>query len=180
MKSDVPFPIHKCTVLPEWIDYNSHMNVAFYNLAFDKAVDEFFDLIGIGVDYVEHTNCSAFILESHVHYLQEVVEGDPLRFTLRLLDLDQKRVHYFLEMFHDRDGYLAATSEQILIHLDLGTRRTSPFPDDALEKLSELVEIHNEAEVPELVGHVIGIQHKSAWPQNKNFTEISEMRRRHP
>jgi acyl-CoA thioester hydrolase len=161
MKTDVPLPIHSCTVLPEWIDYNGHMNVAFYNLAFDKAVDEFFDLIGIGVDYVERTDCSAFILESHVHYLQEVVAGDPLRFTLRLLDLDRKRVHYFLEMFHDTDGYLAATSEQILIHLDLSTRRTTVFPEDAVRKLSELMEIHDQAEVPELVGHVIGIHCKS-------------------
>lgn len=162
MKSEVPLPIHQCTVLPEWIDYNGHMNVAFYNLAFDKAVDEFFDLIGIGVDYVAQTHCSAFILESHVHYLQEVVEGDPLRFTLRLLDTDPKRAHYFLEMFHATDGYLAATSEQILIHMDLGERRTSVFPAEAFAKLSELTEIHKQAPVPDLVGHVIGIRRKSA------------------
>lgn len=162
MKTEVPLPIHTCTVLPEWIDYNGHLNVAFYNLAFDKAVDEFFDLIGIGVDYVERTNCSAFILESHVHYLQEVVDGDPLRFTLRLLEIDPKRVHYFLEMFHAADGYRAATSEQILIHMDLGARRTSEFPESAFGKLSELVEMHRRAPVPDLVGHTIGIRRKSA------------------
>ncbi|HIF08700.1 MAG TPA: thioesterase [Sneathiellales bacterium] len=162
MKTTVPLPIFECTVLPEWIDYNGHMNVAFYNLAFDKSVDEFFDLIGIGVDYVEQTNNSAFILESHVHYMQEVVEGDPLRFTLRLLDVDAKRAHYYLEMFHASENYLAATSEQILIHLDLGTRRTSEFPQDALDKLYEMAEFHKQAEVPERVGHVIGIRRKSA------------------
>ena len=27
------------TVLPEWIDINDHMNVAYYLLAFDQAVD---------------------------------------------------------------------------------------------------------------------------------------------
>jgi acyl-CoA thioester hydrolase len=138
------------------------MNVAFYNLAFDKSVDEFFDLIGIGIDYVERTNCSAFILESHVHYLQEVVEDDPLRFTLRLLDADAKRTHYYLEMFHGTEDYLAATSEQILIHMNLGTRRTSEFPEEALEKLYELAEHHKKAETPERVGHVIGIRRKSA------------------
>jgi len=162
MKNEVPLPIHTCTVLPEWIDYNGHMNVAFYNLAFDKAVDEFFDLIDIGVDYVERTNCSAFILESHIHYLQEVVEGDPLRFTIQLLDLDKKRVHYYLEMFHGTEGYLAATSEQILIHLDLGTRRTSEFPEDAQNKMFELFELHKLAEIPERVGHTIGIRRKSS------------------
>lgn len=162
MNTDVPLPIHTCTVLPEWIDYNGHLNVAFYNLAFDKAVDEFFDLIGIGVEYVERTNNSAFILESHVHYLQEVVEGDPLRFTLRLLDIDPKRVHYFLEMFHGTDGFMAATSEQILIHMDLDARQTSEFPAPAFEKLTELAESHKKVPVPDLVGHTIGIRRKSA------------------
>jgi len=162
MKSEVPLPIFECTVLPEWIDYNGHMNVAFYNLAFDKSVDEFFDLIGIGVDYVERTNNSAFILESHVHYVQEVVEGDPLRFTLRLLDVDAKRTHYYLEMFHGTENFLAATSEQILIHMDLGARRTSEFPEFALQKLYELAALHKQTEVPERVGHVIGIRRKSA------------------
>jgi acyl-CoA thioester hydrolase len=162
MKSEVPLPIFECTVLPEWIDYNGHMNVAFYNLAFDKSVDEFFDLIGIGVDYVERTNNSAFILESHVHYVQEVVEGDPLRFTLRLLDVDAKRTHYYLEMFHGTENFLAATSEQILIHMDLGARRTSEFPEFALQKLYELAELHKQTEVPERVGHVIGIRRKPA------------------
>jgi acyl-CoA thioester hydrolase len=162
MKTDVSTTIHTCTVLPEWIDYNGHMNVAFYNLAFDKAVDEFFDLIGIGADYVARTNNSAFILESHVHYLQEVVEGDPLRFTLRLLDVDAKRSHYYLEMFHGTEGYLAATSEQMLIHMDLDSRRTSEFPPEALKQLHELAERHRQDEVPERVGHVIGIRRKSA------------------
>jgi acyl-CoA thioester hydrolase len=81
---------------------------------------------------------------------------------LRLLDVDAKRAHYYLEMFHASENYLAATSEQILIHLDLGTRRTSEFPQDALDKLYEMAEFHKQAEVPERVGHVIGIRRKSA------------------
>ena len=29
-------------VLEDWIDYNGHMNVAYYTLAFDRAIDLFF------------------------------------------------------------------------------------------------------------------------------------------
>ena len=32
-----PWEIHQARVLPEWIDYNGHMNVAYYVLAFDHA-----------------------------------------------------------------------------------------------------------------------------------------------
>ena len=31
-----PFRTKNQTVLAEWIDYNGHMNVAYYTLAFDK------------------------------------------------------------------------------------------------------------------------------------------------
>jgi acyl-CoA thioesterase FadM len=81
-------------VKPEWIDYNGHMNVAYYVLAFDKALDNFCDRIDVGAAYVKRTNQSIFTLEMHVHYRQEVLEGDPLRFTFQLLDADEKRMHY--------------------------------------------------------------------------------------
>jgi len=37
------------TVPAEWIDYNGHMNVGYYSLAFDKGVDVLLDLVGVGV-----------------------------------------------------------------------------------------------------------------------------------
>ena len=38
-----PYRTKNQTVLSEWIDYNGHMNVAYYTLAFDKALDFFFE-----------------------------------------------------------------------------------------------------------------------------------------
>ncbi len=40
-------------VEPAWIDYNGHMNMAYYNLVFDQALDEVFDELGIGAAYVQ-------------------------------------------------------------------------------------------------------------------------------
>ena len=31
-------------VIEDWIDYNGHLNMAFYNVIFDRAVDHFYDL----------------------------------------------------------------------------------------------------------------------------------------
>jgi len=39
-------------VLPEWIDINDHMNVAYYLLAFDRAVDVLWSQFGLDEDYV--------------------------------------------------------------------------------------------------------------------------------
>ena len=48
-----PFVSSIMRVQPQWIDYNGHLNMAYYNVLFDRAVDEVFELLGCGVDYVK-------------------------------------------------------------------------------------------------------------------------------
>ena len=60
-------------------------------------------------------------------YHREVREGDPLRFTTRLLGHDAKRIHYIHEMFHADEGYLAATNELMSLHVSQATRRGAPM-----------------------------------------------------
>ncbi|HTQ82203.1 MAG TPA: thioesterase family protein, partial [Pseudolabrys sp.] len=43
-----PFVSSVMTVEPQWIDYNGHLNVAYYNVLFDRAVDELYELLGLG------------------------------------------------------------------------------------------------------------------------------------
>lgn len=152
--------IHREPVLPEWIDYNGHMNVAYYVLAFDHATDRFLDLLDVGADYIQRTNHSWFVLESHVTYQQEVLEGDPLRFTLRLVDFDAKRAHYLFTMYHAVEGYLAATSEQVGLHVDLTARRSAAFPDVVAARLAAIAEAQAPLERPTVVGRSIGLPRK--------------------
>ncbi len=159
---DAPLEVHRETVRPEWIDYNGHMNVAYYVLAFDHAVDRLFDLIDLGIDYVRRSNNSSFVLETQVGYLQEVVAGDPLRFELQLLDHDAKRLHYFLRMYHAEQGYLAATSEQLSVHVDLDARRSAPMPEAVQGRLARMLQSHNDLPWPDAAGRAIGIRRKAA------------------
>ena len=48
-----PFVSSIMRVEPTWIDYNGHLNMAYYNVLFDRAVDEAYELLGIGLDYVK-------------------------------------------------------------------------------------------------------------------------------
>ena len=155
-----PLELPTLTVLPEWIDYNGHMNVAYYVLAFDRGVDAFMEFIGISPSYIEQRRASTFTLEMHVSYIRELRLGDPLRLSCQLLDFDTKRVHYFLHMHHAEDDYLAAVSEQIMVHVDLETRRSSEFPDDVRLTLKNLMNTHRHLPRPEQSGSVIGIRRK--------------------
>ncbi len=156
-----PLNIHQATVLPEWIDYNGHLNMAYYVLMFDNATDRFFDLIDLGRDYVERRNHSAFVLETHVTYQQEVALDDSLRFTFQLIDADEKRLHYYFEMFHATRDYLAATSEQIALHVDLGARGSTPFPEAMKQRIDSILTAHAGLPQPDGVGRSIGIRRRT-------------------
>jgi acyl-CoA thioester hydrolase len=153
-----PFICPPRTVLPEWIDYNGHLNMAYYHVLFDKALDHVFDELGIGVDYVRTEGGTSFTMEVHVCYLQELALGDPVEVRYQLLDQDAKRIHVFGGMFHAEKGYLAATSEQLCLHVSMATRRSCPFPDNIQARISEVMDVHRQLPRPEQAGRVIAIK----------------------
>lgn len=127
--------VYDDVVRPEWIDYNGHMNVAYYVLAFDLAVDALWARIGITEEYIRVERGSTFGVECHVTYQQELNEGDPLFVTTTVLAYDAKRIHQFQRMYHGSEGYLAATAEWMNLHVDLEARRVTPWPATTLEEL---------------------------------------------
>lgn len=157
MTIDAPLRLYQGAVRPEWIDYNGHMNVAYYVLAFDWATDAFFAFIGADESYVKQRGMSLFALEAHVTYQRELRAGDPLRVTTQLLGFDNKRLHYFHQMHHGTEGWLAATGEWLSLHVDLEARRAAPFPDDIATRLTALREAHAALAPPPEVGRVIGL-----------------------
>ncbi len=144
--------IHEGVVQPQWIDINGHMNVAFYVLAFDKAVDDLLARAGVTDDYIRETGGTTFAVESHVTWRRELTEGQAYRIESQILAYDAKRVHQFQRMYHAEENYLAATAEWMNLHVDLATRRVSPWPDFVLNALAALAAAQPEAELPEEAG----------------------------
>jgi acyl-CoA thioester hydrolase len=152
--------VYSGRVEPAWIDYNGHMNVAYYHLAFDRATDRFLRQVGLGEEYVEREKGSMFALEDHLAYLKELREGEPFRVTLQLLDFDDKRLHYFLRMIHGEKGFLAATCEHLSIFVDMRQRRSAEMPPHMKQELERLSEEHRKLPRPEEAGRPMGIARK--------------------
>lgn len=144
--------VHNEMILPAWIDYNGHMNVAFYVLVFDHAIDGLWDELGLDETYRGRHGGTTFAVECHVSYLRELHEGDPVVVTAQLLAWDQKRIHQFQRMYHADEGYLAATCEWMSLHVDLASRRVSEWPDSVLFRLDEFAGRHRDAAWPEQAG----------------------------
>ena len=160
MPFEAPVTSRIMQVEPAWIDYNGHLNMAYYNVFFDRGIDEAFALLGMGPDYLKSRNASFYTLEAHVTYLGELHEGDPVRVTFRIVDFDAKRVHAFQELYHAEKDFLSATSETMTLHVDAGAKRSAPFPDDVQARIKEMHEVHSQLPRPPQLGHLIGIPRK--------------------
>jgi acyl-CoA thioester hydrolase len=144
-------------VLPEWIDVNNHMNVAYYVLAFDKGVDELWDHFGITDDHIREMNSSTFAVESHVIYRNELRLDDPYVVTAQILAYDEKRIHQFQRLYHAKEQYLAATCEWMNLHVDLGTRRVAPWPESILKDIESVAANQGDWPWPDEVGKQMSI-----------------------
>jgi acyl-CoA thioester hydrolase len=148
-------PQFEGVVLPEWIDANGHMNLAYYVVLFDQATDLLYDALGVGQAYRDATGNSTFTAETHTLYEREVRVGEWVRVKAHLLGADAKRMHYFHEMFHAEGGHRVAAQELLALHIDLSVRRVAPFPGDLFARIQAAVRERAGLPLPAGVGRRI-------------------------
>jgi acyl-CoA thioester hydrolase len=143
-------------VLAEHIDYNGHMNVVHYRAAFDLSTDGLFAALGLGPEeYTARTGATLMVVEEHTRYHAELAEGDRYRILARLVGHSAKKLHYLLAMEHLDRGLLAATHEELALHVDLAARRSSPLPADALAAIEAMEAAQARLPAPPDLGRVI-------------------------
>jgi len=156
-----PFVSSVMRIEPQWIDYNGHLNVAYYNVLFDRAVDELYEVIDLGPTYLERHKHSTMVAEVHVRYLRELHETDPVRVAIQLIDYDAKRIQLFEQLLHADEGWVSATSENMTLHVDMRAKKVTTFPASVLDKLATMKTAHAHLPVPEGVGRRIAMPRKS-------------------
>ena len=161
MPIPAPFVSPPMGIQEDWIDYNGHLNMAYYNVLFDRCSDEAFAAMGMGLDYVEQRRLTIYTAEVHVCYVQELHLDHKVTVSLQLIDHDEKRLRLYQEIRHV-DGWLAATSEQLALHVDMSGPKVAPFPADVLAKIEAMRAAHAALPMPERAGRSIGIRRKPA------------------
>jgi acyl-CoA thioester hydrolase len=155
-----PFLCSVMQIEPQWIDYNGHLNMAYYNVLFDRSIDQFFAMLGMGPDYLKTRNKSTMTAECHVRYLREISEADPVRVHVLLVAADEKRLHTFEELRHATEGWLSATSENMTLHIDMEVRKVAPFPSDIAARVQAVAKAQAAAPRPDGLGRHIAMPRK--------------------
>ena len=160
---EAPLSLYRCRVEADWVDCNGHMGESFYHYAFGWATDALFRYVGMDEDY-RASGCSFYTVESHINYYREASLGERLRFTTQVLDLDEKRLHFFHSMYRGDGDERMCTTEQMLLHVDMGASGesgASPIAADVHAALSAVLESHRHLPHPHQVGRQMAIRKKS-------------------
>lgn len=128
--------IYETTVISDWIDYNGHMQDAYYGLIFSFAVDAVQDAIGFDAAYRKRTGCTIYLLEDHKYFLKEVKLGAKLRVETVVLDSDEKRFHLHLTML--LGDIPVAVSETMELHVNQHpTPHAEAMPAEIAKRLAD-------------------------------------------
>src|SRR6202011_4736504 len=120
-------------------------NMAYYNVMFDRAIDELWLKRGIGPGYMKERRGSTFTAECHVRYLREIHLGDPVQVSILLVGADEKRLHTPEEWCHAGEVGLSATSENMTVHTHTTARKHATFPPDSCARIEALANAHSIA-----------------------------------
>ena len=163
---DGPLALHHGTVMTSWVDYNRHMQDAYYLVAFGDALDAFFRYVGDDEAY-RASGLTFFTAETHLNYYREMKAGEPFTVETQLVGLDEKRMHLFHRMLHGKTGELVATNEIMQLHVDQKAGKVAPMRADIFEALSAVWDVHKKLKAPAELGRVMGVPKKDKKPAAK-------------
>ena len=123
----------------EWVDYNEHLNMAYYVLIFDLAWEVALEKFNMGGTAAEKLNRSTMVVETHTAYIKELKENDDVQVNLTYFDHDKKRLHLKMEMIENKTKVLSATMEWISLYIDLSKRKVTEFEIDKLNLMDKFI-----------------------------------------
>ena len=127
-------------IIKEWIDYNGHMNMAYYVLIFDQAWENILNKFQMGGEKAEESKRTTMVVETRTTYDSEVKEGDEVEVYVSYFDHDKKRLHLKCEMYEKKTKKLSATMENLSLYIDLDKRKVTEFEDEKVKIMDEFID----------------------------------------
>jgi acyl-CoA thioester hydrolase len=141
MTENAPPALYQDHVQSDWIDYNGHMSEGYYAIAFGNATDKLMDRIGMDAPFRARVRFTIYTMETHISYLLEMAEGEPLSVTTQMLEYDEKRMRIFHAM--ERQGAIVtATQEAVLLNVDMQGPKAVPFDAQVMARIKAIGRAH--------------------------------------
>ena len=119
-------------------DANGHLNVRHYTGIASEGLDESLMALGIPHNWPAKGH-ACFSAEHHLTYLAELLTGTKISSRVRLLGRSERAAHALVYLLDDSHQRLSFVMEEILLHIDLETRHTAPWPEDVAAALDRQI-----------------------------------------
>ena len=126
-------------IIKEWVDYNNHLNMAYYILIFDQALEVMLEKFKMGADSAKNNYRSTMVVETNTKYIREVKEGDEVDIVLTFFDHDKKRLHLKLKIIEKETKKISATIEWLSLYVNLETRKVTKFENEKIEIMDDFI-----------------------------------------
>ena len=127
-------------IIKEWVDYNNHLNMAYYILIFDQALEVMLEKFKMGADSAKNNYRSTMVVETNTKYIREVKEGDEVDIVLTFFDHDKKRLHLKLKIIEKETKKISATIEWLSLYVNLETRKVTEFENEKIEIMDDFID----------------------------------------
>ena len=123
-------------------DANGHLNVRHYTGIASEGLDESLVDLGIPQNWPAQGH-ACFSAEQHLTYLAELLTGARISSRVRLLGRSERAAHALVYLLDHTNERLSFVMEEILLHIDMETRRTAPWPEDVAAALDQQIALQS-------------------------------------
>ena len=126
-------------IIKEWVDYNNHLNMAYYILIFDQAWEVMLKKFRMGAESAKTEKRSTMVVETNTKYISEIKEGDNVDIIATFFDHDKKRLHLKLEMIEQKTRKISASMEWLSLYVNLETRKVTEFENEKIDIMDDFI-----------------------------------------
>jgi acyl-CoA thioester hydrolase len=121
------------------LDERVHVHVRHFFDACSHALLFVTESLGIDGAYRERTDCDGFVAQNDIRYLNEIRLGDRYSTRSQLVRNGQRSFTTRVYLLNDTTARVACTFDATIVHVNLGTRRSAPLPQEAVTRARDRI-----------------------------------------
>ena len=134
-KLSLPIKVSQGKVKEDWIDYNGHMNMAYYVQCFEESSDFLLEHMDLGYRYAIEEQKGVFVIKCEINYRKEINLYENFIISLEDLMCKGKKLIVGLKMLNENNETIA--DYKILnLNVDLETKKSSTFSPKIIAQLA--------------------------------------------
>jgi acyl-CoA thioester hydrolase len=131
----LPLIVSEGAVHDDWIDYNGHMNMAYYVQCFEETSDFLLEHMDLGYRYALDEQKGVFVIKCEINYRKEINLHEDFVISLQELICKGKKLIVGLKMMN-KESETIADYRILNLNVDLQSKKSIPFSQEVVGQLA--------------------------------------------